>query len=285
MSTPKPFLRWVGGKRRLLPVLHSALPAEFEDYYEPFFGGGALFFSLDVPGDRARLNDMNPHLIAAYTSVRDNPDELIARLHARSRDISKEAYLALRAEEPTEILDRAERLITLNRLSFQGLWRESSRGNMNTPYGYLRNPTVCNEELLRTDSEHLAGARITCGSFAYAVTDAIDGDFVYLDPPYIPLSATSNFAQYAKEGFGPGHQQALADCIDDLTARGVKVMLSNSDTPLSRQIFAGLNLHTVSVHRSVSAKASSRGTVTEILGVNYDTTEMADPAAFASLAS
>jgi DNA adenine methylase len=260
------------------------MPREFAHYYEPFFGGGALFFSIAHPGERCRLNDTNHHLMAAYEAVRDSTDELMERLRARAQDVSKEAYLALRAEQhPESVLDRAERMITLNRLGFQGLWRENSRGLMNTPYGYLANPTVCDEPVLTADSARLAGTRLTCGSYVDAVADAKAGDFVYFDPPYIPLSATSNFAAYAKEGFGPAEQQRLADLIADLAGRGVNVMLSNSDTPLTREIFGQMDLHTVNVHRSISAKASSRGTITEVLGVTYPLEEMADSAALLQL--
>jgi DNA adenine methylase len=282
---PAPFLRWAGGKRRLLPALHAALPVTIGRFYEPFLGGGALFFSLEHPGTDCVINDFTADLVACYEALRDTPDALIARLHEHARDTSKDAYLALRASEPDSPLERAARFIALNRTSFNGLYRVNGAGKFNVPWGQLKNPTVCNEELLRADAARLAGATIRTGSYADAVSDARAGDFVYFDPPYIPLSATSNFAAYAKEGFGPDAQVELATCVQDLAARGVNVMLSNSDTPLTREIFAGMNLHTVEVHRSISAKASARGTVTEVLGVTYDVSQMRTPDWFARSAA
>ena len=283
MRPPGPFLRWAGGKRRLLPVLRAALPATFAHYYEPFLGGGALFFDLPPMGDAAHLNDATDDLIHAYTVLRDTPSELITTLGTLGEVTTKSAYLAVRASEPAMPLGRAARFIYLNRTGFNGLYRVNRSGKFNVPFGQLANPTVCNEDLLASDTAHLRGVHLRAGGYADALSGAGPGDFVYLDPPYIPLSPTAAFAAYTPGGFTEPDQRALADEVDRLTALGALVMLSNSDTPLTRDIFARMNLHTVSVHRSISATLSGRGTVTEVVGVNYDPAAMADPAAFAAL--
>jgi DNA adenine methylase len=282
VPAPAPFLRWAGGKRRLLPALLAARPTDFGGYFEPFVGGGALLFALP-PSSRRVVNDANAQLVAAYRVLRDDTDTLVRALRVHAADTSKDAYLRLRASEPHDAVGIAARFIALNRLSFNGLYRVNRAGRYNVPWGALANPTVCNEELLRADAASLAGVEVRCGSFADAVADAVAGDFVYLDPPYIPASATSSFTAYAAEGFGLTEQRQLAEVIADLDARSVHVMLSNSDTPVTREVFAALQLHTVSVRRSISAKASARGTVTEVIGVNYPVEQMHDPTAFAAL--
>lgn len=272
MPAPAPFLRWAGGKRQLLPVLRSAFPASFDRYYEPFLGGGAVLFALadDVPGDRCVVNDVNGELLCAYRAVRDDVDTLISELTKVAGDTSSEAYYRMRASEPTDPMGRAVRMIYLNRTGFNGLYRVNSKGRFNVPHGKLTNPEVCNEPLLRADAQRLQGVTIREGSFVDAVADATAGDLVYLDPPYIPLTPTASFSRYAVDDFREPDQRALADTIRDLTARGVRVVLSNSDTPLTRDIFSDLHLFSVSAARSISAKGSSRNRVHEIVGVNFD---------------
>jgi DNA adenine methylase len=258
VTATAPFLRWAGGKRRLLPQLHAALPRTFGDYYEPFLGGGALFFSLPelcaaAPavngpvdavrrGPRVRLNDMNAEMMTAYTVLRDHPDQLIDRLKHLAADVTRAGYVAVRAAAPEDTIERAARFIYLNRTGFNGLWRVNKAGRNNVPWGQLGNPTVCNEVLLRADSAALAGSLVTCGSYRAAVATAGAGDLVYLDPPYVPLSATASFTAYDADGFGLAEQKALAQAIAELTTRGVHVLLSNSDTPVTREIFAALEL-------------------------------------------
>jgi len=283
MPAPAPFLRWAGGKRRLLPVLRATLPATFNHYYEPFAGGAALFFDLPALAARAHLNDATADLMHAYTVLRDTPTDLVHALHTMGLATTKDDYLAVRAANPTTSLDRAARFVYLNRTSFNGLFRVNSSGFFNVPWGQLANPTVCNEDLLKADSAHLAGVHLATGGYEAALAGARAGDFVYLDPPYIPTSPTAAFASYTPGGFTEPDQRALAGEVARLSALGVSVMLSNSDTSLTREIFAAMDLHTVSVHRSISATAGGRGTVTEVLGVNYDPALMASPAAFAAL--
>jgi DNA adenine methylase len=280
---PKSFLRWAGGKHRLLDVLLPAVPRSMGTYHEPFLGGGALLFALQHPGRRS-VNDVNSALVTTYRMLRDRPEELIAALRAHAADTSAAAYYALRAASPDEPVAVAARFIALNRLGWRGLHRVNRAGLLNTPYGHLRRPTVCDEPLLRADAAALAGVDITCGSYTDALTTAAAGDFVYLDPPYWPGTPAGGFTAYDAAGFTVADHRALAGVIADLGARGVQVMLSNSDTPLTRELFGDLRLHTVSVHRSIPAKAAARGVATELLGVNYSTAAMHDPARFAALA-
>jgi DNA adenine methylase len=282
---PAPFLRWAGGKRRLLPVLTAGAPAAFSRYFEPFLGGGAMLFALDQPGSFCVVNDANEDLALTYRVLRDDPEALIAALHQHEEQVSSEWFYALRAVRPVDPVARAARFIAYNRTSFNGLFRVNSSGGWNTPYGKLKNPTVCNAPLLRAVSDALAGADIRSGSFQDATKDADVGDFVYLDPPYLPLSPTSSFSQYAAGGFGVTDHQDLAAVVAAARDAGALVMLSNSDTPLTREIFAGMDLYQVQVRRSISANASSREQVAEILAVTYPVEEMRDPDAFLALAT
>lgn len=283
MADPAPFLRWAGGKRRLLPAILAGAPATFGAYFEPFIGGGAVLFALRLAGDRVTINDVNPDLLAVYRALRDDPETLIDGLAAHATAVSADDFYAMRASTPANDMERAVRMVYLNRTCFNGLYRVNANGEFNVPYGKLRHPVVCNAELLRACAAALDGVRIREGSFADAVADADAGDFVYFDPPYIPLSPTASFSRYARDDFTQPDQERLAAIVTELTGRGVHVMLSNSDTPLTRDIFAGLDLHSVSVARSISASAGSRTRVREVIGVNYPTSAMRDPDTFTDL--
>jgi DNA adenine methylase len=271
-TTPGPFLRWAGGKRQLLPEILKRRPQTFSTYYEPFLGGGAVLFALDLAGRPAVVNDVNEELTVTYTVIRDDVETLIVKLEALAKDITETGFKRVRSSAPTSDVDRAARLIYLNRTCFNGLYRVNSSGGFNVPWGKLKNPTVCNQDLLRAVSGYLAGVQIHNGSFKDAVKDANAGDFVYLDPPYIPLTPTSSFSKYAKADFREPDQRELAQVMRDLSKRGVYVMMSNSDTPLSQQIFTlpGFTVDAVTVSRSISASSASRGRVGEILVYNYD---------------
>lgn len=282
---PAPFLRWAGGKRRLLKVIAPAMPTEMGKFYEPFLGGGALYFSLAHPGARCVVNDTNEDLIAAYRVLQTDPEALIGALSEHQSQVSADWFYALRATEPATDLERAARFIAYNRTSFNGLFRVNSKGGWNTPYGKLKNPTISNGPLLRADSARLSGTDIRCGSYLDATAGAADGDFVYYDPPYLPLTATSSFSKYAKDDFTPGDHSALAERVSVLASSGVRAMLSNSDTPLTREIFAGMHQYQVHVQRSISAKASSRESVAEVLAVTYPLEDMVDAEQFLKFAT
>jgi DNA adenine methylase len=278
---PTPFLRWAGGKRKLAALIVESFPASFSfddgRFFEPFVGGGALSLYLGdprsdrfVPGKNLYINDLNPDLIITYTAIRDNLELLLKKLELLSKDLSREAFEKVRASRPNHEVDIAARFIYLNKTCFNGLWRVNGKGEFNVPWGQLKNPLIYDRENLVLVSDRLQKSKISNNAFATALVHARKGDLVYFDPPYIPLNATSSFSKYAKEDFGILDQFALAGVIDGLTSAGVHVVLSNSDTPLTRKIFGdSLNLHQISVNRSISANSSSRGSVKEVIGVNF----------------
>jgi DNA adenine methylase len=278
---PAPFLRWAGGKRKLVPTIVPSFPKSFNPeknrFYEPFVGGGAVMFALGdplgglyVPGKRLVINDVNPDLICAYTVIRDDVESLIAQLRRMSKKTAIGDFEKVKKSRPTSDVLRAARFIYLNKTCFNGLWRVNSRGEFNVPYGHIAKPLICDEELLRSCSKRLTGAQIRLSSYVSAVNDAKEGDVVYLDPPYLPLSPSSSFSKYAKDDFLQLDHYAMAGVIRGLSERGVYVMLSNSDAPLTRQIFGGLlELRGLDVTRSISAGAAGRVKVGEVLGVNY----------------
>ena len=279
---PAPFLRWAGGKRKLVETIISSFPKSFNsnqnNFFEPFVGGGALSLYLGnknlehyVPGKRLFINDVNPDLITTYQVIQQNPVELMNKLKKFAKELSREEFDHIRALRPTKPVEIAARFIYLNKTCFNGLWRVNGKGEFNVPWGKLKNPLIFSKANIELASERLQGATITNLGYASALTSAAKNDLVYLDPPYIPLNPTSSFSKYAKEDFGILDQYALAGVIDGLTARGVNVILSNSDTSLTRQIYGdSLTLHQLSVTRSISANSSSRMKVQEVIGVNFD---------------
>ena len=282
VSGPTPFLRWAGGKRRLAETIVSSFPKSFDstinNFFEPFVGGGALSLHLGnksseqyVPGKRLYINDLNPDLITTYKVIKEEPDKLMRRLNFLAKELSREEFDRIRALRPSKPVEIAARFIYLNKTCFNGLWRVNSKGEFNVPWGKLKSPLIYNKSNIQMVSERLQGATITNIGYASALSATTKGDLVYLDPPYIPLNPTSSFSKYAKEDFGTLDQYALAGVIDGLTARGVHVILSNSDTSLTRKIFGdSLTLHQMSVTRSISANSSSRMKVQELIGVNFE---------------
>ena len=273
----RPFLRWAGGKRKLLPTLLSLIPEDFSTsenrVYEPFLGGGAFSIALGASGVSGKLlylNDMNQDLVMAYKAIRDEPDVLMKKLSKMATNLDALEYDAVRAARPKDDLSKAARFIYLNRTCFNGLWRVNSSGDFNVPFGKLDTPTIFDPLNISALSELLHRSTITNIGFAGAVESARPKDLVYMDPPYMPLTQTASFSAYARDGFGILDHYALAGVIRGLTIRGVKVILSNSDTPETREIFGSvLDLHMISVARSISANASSRGNVGELIGINY----------------
>ncbi|WP_245299852.1 DNA adenine methylase [Weissella confusa] len=267
----RPFIKWVGGKRQLLPELAKYVPENFGTYFEPFLGGGTFLLSLEP--NKAIVNDFNPELANVWRVVRDQPDELLAQLVEHQANNSKEYYLDLRLtdrdgrlEQMTEI-ERAARFIYMIKVGFNGLWRVNSKGQNNVPYGKYKNPKIADEVAIHRVSEYLNNADIDIltGDFEKAVEKAQTGDFVYFDPPYIPASDTASFTSYSSE-FGYDEQVRLRDLFKKLKDRGVYVLLSNNDVPLLHELYEGVGvIETVEAHRFVAAKASSRAKVSEVL--------------------
>ena len=268
-----PFLKWVGGKRQLLSQLLPFFPDKFHDYYEPFVGGGAVFFAL-TEGERisriAYLSDFNTELITTYTVVRDLPERLIEELEYRKTlyiEAPEKSFYELRARTPTLDLHIAGRMISLNKTAFNGLYRVNKKGLFNAPWGKYTNPAICDPENIRACSVALKKTNIRSGDFEFAVENACRGDVVYFDPPYVPVNKTSNFTAYQADGFGMAEQERLARVFRDLVERGAYVLLSNSDTPEVRELYREYTIHTLTAKRSVNSDASKRGAVNEVLVV------------------
>jgi DNA adenine methylase len=269
----KPFVKWVGGKRQLLPHL---LPLLVEaqatgTYHEPFVGGGAVFFALRNlrHAVKSRLSDINKELLEGYKAIRDSLDEVIANLKRHERLNNKEYFYNVRAQNPRKASEVAARLIYLNKTCFNGLYRVNLSGGFNAPWGKYENPTICDESNLRAVSATLATARLDADSFETVLDHARAGDLVYFDPPYVPVSATSHFTEYSAGGFGPKEQEALGSAFRELDKRNVSVVLSNSDTPDVRRRYSGFKIAQVFARRNVNTRADRRGPVAEVVVRNF----------------
>jgi DNA adenine methylase len=261
----RPLLKWAGGKRQLLEAIRRRLPDQIDTYYEPFVGGGAVFFSLAMEKRfrRAVLSDQNSELIETYTAVRDDVDAVIREL--RKFRHSEEDYYRVRATEPRTPARRAARMIYLNRTGYNGLYRVNRSGKFNVPYGRYVRPNICDEERLYAVSEALSGVRLQVADFADTVKRAKPGDVVYFDPPYVPVSATARFAEYHHTAFGDAEHERLADLFGRLWEGGVHAVLSNSDTPRTRKLYARYLHEFVSARRSINSAPRGRGVTSELL--------------------
>lgn len=274
-----PFVKWAGGKSQLLLQYEPLFPITFNDYFEPFVGGGAVFFFLHSQGrlgGKATLSDSNEELMNCYRVIRDRVHELVEKLWEHdAQKMDKDYYYKVRKWdrdgriENMSAVERAARTIFLNRTCYNGLYRVNSKGQFNVPYGRYKNPTVCDEQNLRAASQALQGVELYTEDFENCLEGVKPGDFVYLDPPYHPLSATSSFTSYTKEDFGEEEQRRLARAFQEIDKRGCKVMLSNSDTPLVWELYEDYRIGVVEANRAISCKASTRKGVTELVIFNY----------------
>jgi len=268
---PRPFVKWAGGKRQVVKTLMENLPDSFGRYFEPFVGGGALLFEL-LP-ERAVINDINGELINAYTVIRDYPEELIESLkkHKNERDY----YYKMRAILPDSLtpVERASRFIYLNKTCFNGLYRENSKGQFNVPFGRYKNPNIPDRENIMAVSHFLNSADVVIYNLDYREIVpplARAGDFVYLDPPYQPVSTTAYFTSYTKHGFTEKDQRELAEVFKQLDRKGCYVMLSNSDTELVRELYKGFNIFRIKTNRRINSKTDRRkATAQELVIKNY----------------
>ena len=266
-----PIVKWVGGKRQLMFELLKNMPKFYNRYFEPFIGGGALFFELQP--DNAYISDMNEELINLYQVVRDNVDELVADL--QKHDISKEYFMEIRNIDRTEEyknwsnIQKASRFIYLNRTCFNGMYRVNSKGEFNVPFGHYKNPRIVDEKNLINCSNLLQRTEIRHSDFSELLTKVQEGDFVYFDPPYVPLNETSSFTSYTKDGFDIDMQFKLRDVCDELDTMGVNFLLSNSDTKLVNDLYENYNIKKVFASRQINANADGRGKITEVLVRNY----------------
>ncbi len=266
-----PFIKWVGGKGKITKSFLDLMPRTIRTYYEPFTGGGAMFYALAAEGrfEKAVLNDWNRELIDTYRAVRDTPEELIAVLKTYPND--SDFFYKLRAEDTWQLepLLRAARMIYLNKTCFNGLFRMNKAGKFNSPYGKYPNPCICDADNIRACSKVLSNdVSLHHGDFSLIVDTAGPGDVVYFDPPYVPLTITSNFTSYTSDGFSLADQERLAALFTQLAARGVSVLLSNSDTPIVRELYKAFELVEIKVRRNINSRGDARDPVGELIVVS-----------------
>ena len=264
----RPFLKWAGGKNKLIQQYIPYFPKEFKTYYEPFLGGAAVFFYLNPAS--ATLTDINAELINAYRCVRDNVEELIEILEVHQLRHCKDYYYNVRQCKGVTNVEKAARLIYLNKTCFNGLYRENSKGEFNVPIGKYKNPKICNPVLLRSVSAALRNAQINVRPFEDILNYVNSSDdFVYFDPPYHPLSPTSNFTAYSRYSFSQDDQIRLKQVFAELAERGVKVMLSNSDCKFIRTLYSDFNINSILAARLINSDIMKRGKISEVLITSY----------------
>lgn len=276
LGRPKPFIKWAGGKSRLASRIVSFFPKEYNKYYEPFLGGGAIYF--EIAPQCGTLNDLNKNLIQTYTSVKNNPTELIDELSK-----VEEAYNALDSLEEKaryyyDIRDdynqkemsqiaRSAAFIFLNKAGWNGMYRENSNGAFNIPFGKKERIKIYDKKNILSVSQNIQNMKFTSVDYKEAVRDAGDGDLIYFDPPYYPISKTASFTDYQKEGFGEKEQKELHDLALELVKRGCYVVVSNSNCAKSRDMYKDFCVKKISVSRTIGAKSSSRGRIEEIIAL------------------
>lgn len=270
-----PLLKWAGGKRQLLPQMREFFPQCFTTYVDPFIGGGAVLFDIDPKN--AIMNDSNPELINLYTVVKNNPDGLVSALTRHSQNHSKEYFYRIRAldREPNfqqcSEIEKAARTIYLNKTCFNGLYRLNRSGQFNVSFGKYDNPKIVNKDEIFAMSEFFNSRNVDmrCGDFSKVLHNLPKGSFVYFDPPYFPLSKTSSFTGYTKEGFIIEDQIRLSEECNKLNSEGIKFMLSNNDVPEMHELYKEYNIHKMSVNRAINSDKTGRGKIQELLVTNY----------------
>lgn len=270
-----PVVKWVGGKRQLLDRLMPLFPVTYTSYCEPFIGGGAVLFALQP--QKAIINDINSELIGVYRAIKDDVEALIKRL--AQFENTKECFYEVRGwDRNAELynhltdIDKAARVIFLNKTCYNGLYRVNSAGEFNTPFGRYKNPNIVNESTLRAVHEYFNTADVTIlnTSYSEAVQGLPENSFVYLDPPYDPISVTASFTGYNAGGFSREDQIALRDCCRQLDAAGINFMLSNSATEFIQDIYSDFNITIVPAKRAINSVGSKRGCVDEVVVRNYE---------------
>jgi DNA adenine methylase len=265
----KPFIKWAGGKSRLIQQYLPYFPPRetINRYFEPFLGGGAIFFHLQI--FPANLSDINDELINLYLIVKNYVMDLIQELQNYHND--KDFYYEVRKKKPSELnsVERAARFIFLNKTCYNGLYRVNSKGQFNVPFGKYQNPQILDREGLLSANLALENATIMRKSFDECALMAEASDYVYFDPPYMPLNVTSSFTSYTKNGFGLEDQIRLSEIFKELSDRKCFVMLSNSDTKVIRDLYADFHIHEVQAARAINSNGNGRGKITELVITNY----------------
>lgn len=270
----KPFVKWAGGKRQLLTEIRKHIPGDISTYYEPFIGGGAVLF--DLQPKKAVINDANEELVNVYKVIKDDIDNLIKDLkkHVNEEDYYYEVRALDRSADYDKLSDveRASRILFLNKTCFNGLFRVNQSGEFNVPFGRYKNPAIVNEKVLRAVSNYLNSndIRILNEDFTEAIKGMRREAFVYFDPPYHPISDSSSFTGYTVDGFGEKDQRRLKELCDDLTERGCRFMLSNSSAPLILDLYEkDYKVDYIGANRSINSVGDKRGEVKEVLVRNY----------------
>lgn len=272
----RPFLKWAGGKRQLLPEIKKYIPQKYNTYYEPFLGGGAVLF--DLQPNNATINDSNSELINCYEVIRNSLEELIEDLKKHENEESY--YYKMREldrnktyKDKYDLVQRASRILYLNKTCYNGLFRVNSQGQFNVPFGRYKNPNILDEAVLKAVNKYLNSNKIKIlnTDFEKAVSEAKDGDFVYFDPPYDPVSNTASFTGYDVNGFARNEQERLKSVFDDLTSRGCKALLSNACTDFIEDLYGSqYKIEKISATRAINSNAFKRGKVLEVLVRNYE---------------
>lgn len=275
----KPFVKWAGGKRALLEILRSSMPREFNNYFEPFLGGGALFFHLAnegiLQGKKVYLNDKNAELINTYKVIQRTPKELLKELNSMQKAHNKEYFYSVRALDRDEKfatlspIFRAARFIYLNKTCFNGLCRYNAKRQFNAPMGSYKNPKIYDETLILNAHYALQNAVILNEDFEFVRNLAQKGDFVYFDPPYFPLSPTASFTSYT-DTFLDDEQTRLCELFKDLNSRGIKLLQSNSNTAFIKNLYQNFSIQSVQAKRAINCKGYKRGKVSELTIRSFD---------------
>ena len=265
----KPVLKWAGGKSSLIPQLFKHFPKRFNRYFEPFLGGGAVFFSLGF-FENSVINDLNTEITGLYEVIRDKPQELMLCLEELGKRYSERFYYELRAERPKSKIRKAARTLFLNKTCFNGLYRQNSRGEFNVPFGKRpKLPKIYEPQNILRLSRKLQETRILNTDFERVIRLAKEGDFIYCDPPYEPISSTSSFNSYTQLGFSKKDQQRLHQVCVEASKRGVKVAISNSSSPFIKKLFSDWKIVPILSRRSINSKGNSRGKIEEVLALSY----------------
>jgi len=271
----QPVLKWAGGKRQLLSEIDKYIPNRITTYYEPFIGGGAVLF--DMQPKKAIINDFNSELINVYLTIKNNVDELIVDLTTHKNE--EDYYYKVREMDRTGELElltdvqKASRIIFLNKTCYNGLFRVNAQGQFNTPFGKYKNPNIVNDIVLKAVSKYLNENDVTLinGDFEESLFGIRKGNFVYFDPPYFPLSDSSSFTGYTLDGFSKDDQIRLKKVCDKLNQKGIKFLLSNSSAPFILDLYKDYKIEMVGATRSINSVGESRGEVQEVLVRNYET--------------
>lgn len=263
----RPPVKWAGGKSQLIEQFKPLFPNRIDSLIEPFVGGGAVFFHLQPP--KAVLLDINFDLINFYEVIRDKLEALLTK--SKIHENTKEYFYNIRSCDVNSLdyIERASRFIYLNKTAYNGLWRVNSKGQHNAPFGYYKNPKIVDEYNLFKVSMLLKKAEIIYGDFSLVQRIAQPNDFIYMDPPYHPLSDTAHFTSYTAKSFNVADQKRLANVFHELDQRGCQVMLSNSDTPLILELYKNYDIKRVTARRAINCRAESRGPINELVIRNY----------------